>query len=126
MSKIKHLSDSDLDAAFVNDAAPGKSRMGPRVVGILKRMSENIAENEILANADVFDFHGLTLEQAFEKLESIIMQTKQKRITVITGKSGQINSDFPKWCNGKLRNFVRTCKLDEKNAGQYIITIKRG
>ncbi len=51
------------------------------------------------------DLHGMTVQQAYEATMEFVNQSDGK-INIITGKSGQINREFPRWLesNGRINS----------------------
>jgi DNA-nicking Smr family endonuclease len=51
-------------------------------------------------NNKTIDLHGLTVNEAFERVRNVITTAKHsglREITIITGKSGVIRKEFPHW-----------------------------
>lgn len=70
------------------------------------------------------DCHGLTVQDSYEKIISFIEThavSKSKSIKIITGKSGQIKTEFPLWMS--LHKQVRSHSL-LKNGGSWIVNLK--
>ena len=50
----------------------------------------------------ILDLHGLTLNQAHDAVRRFLRQArgaKIKRVTIVTGRSGSIRTEFPIWMN---------------------------
>lgn len=63
--------------------------------------------------ADRLDLHGYTVQGAYEATRSFIEQARYdrlRRVTVITGRSGQIRREFPHWMrtNSDVARFIET------------------
>lgn len=43
------------------------------------------------------DLHGYTVDQAHAATVEFLAETKFKAVTIITGRSGQIKREFPRW-----------------------------
>tara|TARA_Y100000310_G_scaffold343777_1_gene452973 strand:+ start:1569 stop:1784 length:216 start_codon:yes stop_codon:yes gene_type:complete len=68
------------------------------------------------------DLHGLTVQDAYNEFNRAVDECRSKEIKklkVITGK-GQINYEFPGWCdsNPKIKNY--TLNPDK---GSYLVRI---
>lgn len=48
----------------------------------------------------VLDLHGMSVQRAFEEARDFIARTPHKKVTVITGRSGQIRAEFERWLEG--------------------------
>lgn len=73
----------------------------------------------------VIDLHGLTIQAAYHAVQDHIDQAIElgwRRLTVITGKSGTINVELPRWV-GK-RHEVRSVK-SMNGGGAYEIWLKK-
>lgn len=46
------------------------------------------------------DLHGMTVQCAHRAVRMAVSQCREKHITIVTGKSGQIRQEFPSWLNG--------------------------
>lgn len=69
-----------------------------------------------VACPEMIDLHGLTVQEAHERVRHYLIQAtygRLKRVTVITGRSGQIRQEFPTWA--KLHPDVRSIR--ELNGG---------
>lgn len=72
----------------------------------------------------VLDLHGMTVHDAWKKCRDHIEQAKlnkQKKITVITGRSGQISEEFGKWI-GEWGYSLRT--KSQNGGGCWFIQLK--
>lgn len=70
------------------------------------------------------DLHGMTIAQAFETTAKVIHdahKTKVKKLTIVTGVSGNIRQEFPEWM--KLNILVRGFK--NKNEGSFEVYIMK-
>ena len=70
------------------------------------------------------DLHGVTIHSAFGMVDEHIYQGVQngyKKLLIITGKSGQINMELPRWLERNPR--VRSVK-QLANGGSWEITIR--
>lgn len=71
-----------------------------------------------------WDLHGMTLTDAHGKVHDEIGRFKSsfKYMTFITGKSGQMQKEFPDW----LRHHPHVSRVDETNmGGAYKVWFKR-
>jgi DNA-nicking Smr family endonuclease len=66
-------------------------------------------------DSHIWDLHGMTINQAHElTLNQVQQHSGQRRsVTFITGKSGQMNREFPQWLD--LHPGVR--RIDSLNGG---------
>lgn len=75
----------------------------------------------------ILDLHGLTVQQAFLRVNEFLTvhyTIGSKMVTIITGKNGKIQDEFPHWCGNFT--FVRECEplVDSRGqSGAYIIKI---
>ena len=70
------------------------------------------------------DLHGVTVHEAFGMVQDHIYQGAQngyKRLTIITGRSGQINQELPRWL--ERNSYVRSV-TQLPNGGSWEVTIK--
>jgi len=70
------------------------------------------------------DLHGITVHEAFNVVQEHIYQGSingYKKLMVITGRSGQINQELPRWLERNTK--VRSVK-QMPNGGSWEITIK--
>lgn len=71
------------------------------------------------------DLHHKTINQSFEEVNNYINQAKEqniKDITIITGKSGVIKEEFPKWMENN--NKVRSSNLND-NKGSFKVKLRK-
>ena len=69
------------------------------------------------------DLHGLTLQQAHEQLREFVREHQQagtRQVTVITGKSGALLHELPRWCTSL--EGVKSCQA--ATVGSYSIILK--
>jgi len=75
------------------------------------------------------DLHGLTIQQAFNTTNLFLERhyaVGSREITIITGKNGKINEEFPHWCENY--SFVSNCDplIDTHGqVGAYLIKLKK-
>ena len=72
------------------------------------------------------DLHGLTLDQAYDRVKNAFRDCHSrgiKKLKVITGQSGEICRQFPIWA--ELDEHVKSVKLNE-DKGSYFVKIKNG
>lgn len=75
------------------------------------------------------DLHGLTIQTAFQKTNDFLVSHSTigtKVVTIITGKSGKINDEFPYWCSNFP--FIRECtpiKDSRGNFGSFMVYFKK-
>lgn len=70
------------------------------------------------------DLHGVTVHEAFALVQEHVYQGYQqgyKRLTIITGRSGQINQELPRWLerNPRVRSVTQM-----PNGGSWEVLIK--
>ncbi len=75
------------------------------------------------------DLHGMHEDEAFYVVERVFKENPGKQILVITGKSGVLRQNFPRWCElGKLKPFIQFYNVapDEHGGdGAFIVTLKK-
>jgi dsDNA-specific endonuclease/ATPase MutS2 len=75
-----------------------------------------------------YDLHGMTVQQAFDhtiKLCSRAYNYHMDKITIITGKSGQIRREFESWLdNPQLSQYVRFCRA-QSSGGSFVVYMKK-
>jgi DNA-nicking Smr family endonuclease len=77
----------------------------------------------------ILDLHGLTIQQAFHETNNFLSRhysMGSRLVTIITGKDGKIQDEFPHWC----ANFSFVSELDpledsRGQAGAYLIHLKK-
>lgn len=72
------------------------------------------------------DCHGMTVQFAYELCRQFLQyhfDLQTKSVTIITGRSGIINVEFPTWMefNQSVRN-IKQCE----NKGSWIVNLKSG
>lgn len=70
------------------------------------------------------DLHGVTVHEAFGMVQDHIYQGVQngyKKLTIITGRSGQINQELPRWL--ERNSYVRSV-TQLPNGGSWEVMIK--
>jgi len=70
------------------------------------------------------DLHGLTLDEAYNRVKDAFADCYSKgirKLKVITGQSGEICRQFPHWA--ELDAHVKSCKLN-RDGGSYFVRIK--
>ena len=72
----------------------------------------------------ILDLHGLTIDQAYEKISNIILNEKYKYVLIITGKGIHSNTDdtiktsFLKWLTiDKFKERIKKYKIADKKHG---------
>lgn len=71
------------------------------------------------------DLHGLTLDEAYNRVKNAFADCYSKgirKLKVITGRSGEICRQFPMWA--ELDHHVQYTKLNT-DGGSYFVKIKR-
>lgn len=71
------------------------------------------------------DLHNKTIQQAYVEVDNYIEKAKEqsvKNVTIITGRSGPIKEEFPKWMNQNTN--VRENNL-LKNKGSFSVKMKK-
>lgn len=71
------------------------------------------------------DLHNKTIQEAYDEVDDYLDRAKEqsvKNVTIITGKSGPIKEEFPKWM--ERNNKVRENNL-LKNQGSYSVKMKK-
>ena len=121
MVKKNNISETDasLWATLTKDCQPLTTKVIPP--------TQNKLPNKIVPNyifSPVIDLHGTTVHDAFKKVDQQLHQAHQigwKRITIITGKSGPISSEFEEWI--KHRSEIQKSK--SKDGGSWEIWLKK-
>ena len=70
------------------------------------------------------DLHGLTLDEAYNRVKDAFADCYSKgirKLKVITGRSGEICRQFPMWA--ELDTLVKSVTLD-RDGGSYSVRIK--
>jgi DNA-nicking Smr family endonuclease len=83
-----------------------------------------VAEPRSVPFSPRMDLHGATIHDAFGRVQEHIYQGSQngyKRLIIITGRSGQINQELPRWLEKNA--LVRSVK-QLSNGGSWEVTIK--
>jgi DNA-nicking Smr family endonuclease len=114
--------DRDLWSRTTKDVRPlGKASVSPceghRTIGALTPRNEPYDP--------VMDLHGYTVHEAHGMVDDHIYQgieSGYKQITVITGRSGQINQELPRWLEGHRQ--VRSVS-QKSNGGSWLIVLRR-
>lgn len=83
-----------------------------------------VSEPRNLNYSPRMDLHGVTVHDAFGMVQDHIYQGVQngyKRLTIITGRSGQINQELPRWLerNPRVRSVTQL-----PNGGSWEVMIK--
>ncbi len=69
------------------------------------------------------DLHGFTEEGAFERIKAFFEANKGQEVRVITGKSGILRQNFPRWCElGVLSKYCKYIKLEE-TGGSFLVKL---
>ena len=71
------------------------------------------------------DLHGLTLDEAYNRVQNAFADCYSKgirKLKVITGRSGEICRQFPMWA--ELDQHVQYTRLNT-DGGSYFVKIKR-
>lgn len=87
------------------------------------KFTKNISYKNPLSS--ILDCHGLTVQESYEKIISFIdkhYDEKTRKITIITGKSGQIKVEFPLWMS--LNKKVR-CHTILNNGGSWYVYLNK-
>lgn len=73
------------------------------------------------------DLHGMTLQQAYHAVQQALQEGggSQGSITFVTGKSGKIREEFPRWLEGH-QEILRTEELNGGGAFRVVFRKKRG
>ena len=122
MSKKNIISETDasLWAQLTRSITPMNDK---HIAPIIPKLPGRITPNYIFK--PILDLHGQTIHNAFNKVDQQLHQAHEigwKRITVITGKSGPISSEFEEWV--KARSEIK--KIQPKNdRGAWVIWIKK-
>lgn len=81
-------------------------RLWERVCATVRKLGEKIhptptskplVPEAIPHNPRVIDLHGKTVQEAYDATVDFLANTQFKAVIVITGKSGQIRQEFPRW-----------------------------
>lgn len=87
-----------------------------------KTASRSAGGFRMLGPADRLDLHGYTVQAAYEATEAFIERARYsrlRRVTVITGRSGQIRREFPHWM---MKNeYVSSIEQINGGGGFFII-----
>ena len=123
MSNKKHISETDasLWAQLTKDVKP-LSTTKP-IPPPQQKIPKNIVPNYIFEPN--LDLHGYTVQDAFNQVDQQLYQAQQigqDKVTIITGKSGTISSEFSDWI--RYRSDVKKAK-PKNNGGAWDIWIKR-
>jgi len=68
----------------------------------------------------ILDLHGMTIQRAFNETNMFLdrhYSIGSKLVTIITGKDGKINDEFPHWCDNF--SFVKECEPLTDTRGQH-------
>lgn len=75
------------------------------------------------------DLHGYTLNDAHIKIMNLVdhcYETQDRKLIVITGRSGQINREFPFWLeNPSISHMITDVSIVRPGAWQVSIKRKR-
>jgi DNA-nicking Smr family endonuclease len=69
------------------------------------------------------DLHGMTIQKAHETVDAFVRTSRQrgeKRVLVITGRSGDICREFPEWMS---QNPVVRRTMIRRDRGSFIVTL---
>lgn len=77
-------------------------------------------------NKNYLDLHGLNLNQAFSAIKDFLDTSygRYKTVRIITGSSGQMRSDFPKWLENPILN-KNVRSVEFINNGSFLIKFKK-
>ncbi len=70
------------------------------------------------------DLHGLTLNEAYSLVDEMIEEcyyNEEKIIQFITGRSGEMNREFPMWIENN--RMIRDCKRN--GDGSFIVFMRK-
>lgn len=78
------------------------NRLWKRVTGTVTKLGGPRQRKSRLMESDtiptITDLHGMTTQQAYEHTKHFVHRSDgSKKLTIITGKSGQIRNEFPHW-----------------------------
>jgi DNA-nicking Smr family endonuclease len=113
--KMRKLTDNEknLWSQLTKDVTPlAKGSVSP-IQGIVRLPAAHALRIEF---SPCVDLHGVTIHEAYQVVKDHInegIQNGYRHLTVITGKSGQINLELPKWLNSDSR--IRS--IAPKNGG---------
>lgn len=114
-------SEQDLWGRATQDVTPlGKAPV--RAAEGLPRV--RVSEPRTMEYDPRLDLHGVTVHEAFGKVQEHIYQGVQnayRKVMIITGRSGQINQEMPRWLEKNPR--VRSVK-QMPNGGSWEVAIK--
>ena len=91
---------------------------------LIKTRRKEILEEKAAASSKQMDLHGLTLDEAYNRVKDAFADCYSKgirKLKVITGRSGEICRQFPHWA--ELDTHVKSCKLN-RDGGSYFVRIK--
>ena len=74
----------------------------------------------------VLDLHGYPIEIAYQKTNNFLINhynVKTKKVDIITGRSGIIKLEFPRWCESKFNSMIKKISL-KPNMGSYTIVLR--
>lgn len=114
--------DKDLWSRATKDVTPlGSPSVGP----VEGHQFPRVAEPRTLPFDPRMDLHGVTVHQAFTMVQDHILNGAlmgYRRLTIITGRSGQINLEMPRWVE---RNTHVRSVSQMSNGGSWEILLKR-
>jgi dsDNA-specific endonuclease/ATPase MutS2 len=112
--------DRKLWQAYVSDVTPLSHVHVTPTPAPVPRITPSVTQHV----SPILDLHGMTLQDAHALVQSEISQSQHtfKYMTFITGKSGQMQKEFPDW----LRHHPHVSRVDETNTGgAYKVWFKR-
>jgi DNA replication protein DnaC len=123
----KNLTDEDICKEFGIDISEYNDMSIIDRAKLLKRLTIQLEEDINNNSKDrLFDFHGLTEDDAYNKLKEICETYNTKdTIVIITGKSGIIKQNISKWLEGSLIEYVHTWGFNTFNDGELFLNLKR-
>lgn len=87
---------------------------------------------ERVAPSKYLDLHGMTQDQSYHNISCFIQQNfdaGQREIAIITGKGsngvGSLKRLVPYWLSSTLKDKVHSYKVDPKNTGQVLVTLRK-
>ena len=114
-------SEQDLWGRATQDVTP----LGQAPVRVSEGLpSVRVSEPRAIEYDPRMDLHAVTVHEAFGRVQEHIYQGVQngyKRLMIITGRSGQINQEMPRWLERNPR--VRSVK-QMPNGGSWEVTTK--
>lgn len=79
------------------------------------------ARLERVSEPNTVDLHGLTVQQAYQRVQHVLAHRNTTSVLFITGRSGEICREFPEWIMQHER--VRTM-TPQNSGGAFRVTLR--